>query len=555
MKHILSGIFTILNKREKLKLGQLIVFDLAIGLLDVVFLGLLLIVINFYTKNNVPASVRFLPKALLDPNSLTLIGVFLLLFSAKNWLGYLGLRSQHHFFYNIASRLSKRNILNYLKDDYYQFVNVDSSVRIRKISHQPIEFSHYVLTNFQQAIAQSILIFFTVCAILVINPTLFVLLFLILLPPVVAVAWYIRKKLKGIRATTRLFSQKTIQHLQEALAGYVEGNVYKRYDFFIDRYDQFQRQLNENLATMQSLQSLPSRLIEVFAVLGFFVLIMVNKWSANAPAVDLFTIAVFMAASYKIIPGVVKILNCTGQMKTYQFTIADLLHSNYKTAGENRSPVSSVSSIKFQQVHFDYKDHGLLNGLSFEMMPGDFVGISGVSGKGKTTFINLLLGFLEPCTGNILINDEIISGVYRQRYWDRISYVKQQPFFINDSVLKNITLDDGDYHAERMEEVLSFCGIDQLLDKYPNGLEHVVKENGKNISGGQRQRIMLARALYRDFDLLILDEPFGEMDHNTENDILKQLKALTGQGKMILFITHNKASLSFCNKVYSLDEE
>jgi len=281
---------------------------------------------------------------------------------------------------------------------------------------------------------------------------------------------------------------------------------------------------------------------------------MVNKWSANVRGVDLLTIAVFMAASYKIIPGVVKILNCTGQIKTYQFTIADLLHSNYKTADENHAPASNVSSIKFQQVHFDYKDQGLLNGVSFEMMPGDFVGISGVSGKGKTTFINLLLGFLEPRTGNILINDEIISGIYRQRYWDRISYVKQQPFFINDSVLKNITLDDGDYNAERMEDVLSLCGIDQLLDTYPNGLEHVIKENGKNISGGQRQRIMLARALYHDFDLLILDEPFGEMDNDMESSILERLKALTERGKMILFITHNKTSLSFCNKICSLDE-
>lgn len=555
MKNIVSGILSILNKKEKVRLGQLIFFDLVIGLLDIVFLGLLLVIINFYTKNAVPVKLSFLPTGLLNPNSLLLAGIFLILFSIKNWIGYAGIRAEHHFFYGIASRLSKKNILSYLNDDYSQFVNIDSSVRIRKISHQPVEFSHYVLTNVQQVAAQSVLIFFTVCAVLVVHPTLFVMLFLILLPPIVALAWFIRKKLKEVRQITKTVSQKAIQHLQEALSGYVESNVYRRHDFFIDRYYNAQRRLNDNLATMQSLQSLPSRLIEVFAVLGFFILIMINTWRTTGPAVDLLTIGLFMGASYKIIPGVVKILNCTGQIKTYQFTIADLLQGDYKTGGENHAHALHVNSIKFRQVHFDYKDHALLKGISFDISPGDFVGISGVSGKGKTTFINLLLGFLEPYRGDVLINDEIISGMYRQRYWDRIAYVKQQPFFINDSVLKNITLDDDSYYTQKIEEVISFCGIDQLLDMYPNGLEHVIKENGKNISGGQRQRIMLARALYRDFDLLILDEPFGEMDDTTENNILEQLKALANQGKMILFITHNKPSLSFCNKIYSLDEE
>jgi ABC-type transport system involved in cytochrome bd biosynthesis fused ATPase/permease subunit len=143
----------------------------------------------------------------------------------------------------------------------------------------------------------------------------------------------------------------------------------------------------------------------------------------------------------------------------------------------------------------------------------------------------------------------------RQGYWNRISYVKQQPFFIHDSILKNITLADDNYSRDNLEEVISFCEIDKLLDKYPEGLEKTIKENGKNISGGQRQRIMLARALYHDFDLLILDEPFGEMDDCSEKAILMKLQALARKGKMILFITHNKASLSFCNKIFSIDEE
>jgi len=552
LKQIFTGIFAILNSREKIKFGKLIIFNLVIGILDIAFLGLLLVVINFYTKNTVSPKVSFIPGYLLNQNSLALIGVFFALFSIKNWFGYLGLRSEHHFFYSVASRLSKRNIENYLADDYIHYVNINSSVQIRRISQLPIEFSHYILTNFQQVISQVILIFFTACAILFYHPTLFLLLFLLLSPPVIALAWFIRKKLKDIRADTKIVSEKTIQHLQEALSGYVESNIYDKDSFFADRYYHQQQRLNENISTMQTLQSLPSRLIEIFAVLGFFILVMINKWWSNAPGIDLLTIGIFMGASYKIIPGIVKILNCTGQMKTYQFTLTDLSPSKNQAATERRNQSGHIESIKFEKVYFKYKDRIILNGVDFEMKPGDFAGISGISGKGKTTFTNLLLGFLEPDCGSIYLNNKTTE---RQLFRNKISYVKQQPFFINDSIVNNITLTDDNYDLNKLNEVLAFCGIDSFLAEYPEGLQKTIKENGKNISGGQRQRIMLARALYHDFDLLILDEPFSEMHTEAENCILSKLKSLTRQGKMILFITHNKRSLSFCNKIFSLDAE
>lgn len=556
MKQILAGISAILNSGEKIKLYKLIIFDLVIGMLDIAFLGALLFVLNLYTKNTIPAKISFLPQVLLNPGSLLLIVVFFILFSVKNLFGYLGLKSQHHFFYNVASRLSKRNILNYLSDDYNRFVNIDSSVQIRRISQQPIEFSHYILTNFQQIVSQIILIFFTVCAILFYHPTLFLLLFVLLLPPVVLLGWYLRKKLKDIRSHIKTTSEKTLQYLHESLGGYVESNIYNKEDFFTERYSSYQDKLNNNIATQQTLQSLPSRLVEIFAVLGFLILVIINKLSAHAPAINMLTIGVFMAAAYKIIPGIVKILNSSGQMKTYQFTLIDLLPTERKISPLNvEKAAHPIKLISYENVHFKYKDHDILHGLSFEIVSGDFVGISGNSGKGKTTIINLLLGFLKPDCGNICINNKISDVDERALYRRRISYVKQQPLFINDTILKNITLSEYDHFPNKLKEAISISGVDKLLEKYPEGLEKIINENGKNISGGQRQRIMLARALYHDFDLLILDEPFSEMDNISENEILRQLQALAKQGKMILFITHNKASLSFCNKIISVDEE
>jgi len=538
-----------------MRLFVFILLDILISALDIGFLALMVIVINFYVKNAGLPHISFLPHSLSNKNSILLITVFFILFGIKNIFAYWVSASRYSFIYKVASRLSGRNIRQYLKSDYLKFIHTDSSIHIRRISQQPIEFSHYILTNFQQIISQCVLVFFTICAILLYHATLFLLLFLLLMPAVAFLGWLLKRQLKHVRQNIKKANEGTIKNLQEALAGYVEANVYGSQDFFAERYYEQQEQLNHNLNVQQSLQSLPSRLIEIFAIFGFFILILINKWSAHTPAVDLLTIGIFMAAAYKIIPGMVRILNSAGQMKTYEFTLHDLLPAEDKVeAIKVAEPAPAIDSIEFRSIGFKYKDSPVLKDVSFKILPGDFIGISGNSGRGKTTMINLLLGFIKQDDGSIAINSEDTDSANRQHYWSRISYIKQQPFFIHDSVLKNITLAEETYDAGTLSEVLSFCGLDTLLAQYPDGVAHVITENGKNLSGGQRQRVMLARALYHDFDLLILDEPFGEMDQPSEDNILQQLQLLAKRGKMIIFISHNKPSLTYCNKIISLDE-
>jgi ABC-type multidrug transport system fused ATPase/permease subunit len=556
LKKLIKGIITLLNTNEKAKFCRLILLDLLISVLDIAFLCLLLLVIGFYTSNkSINSGLFFLPAGLFNKNSVLLIGLFLVLFGFKNWTGYLILRFQHHFFYGVASRLSKRNIIHYLKDDYIRFVNVDSSVHIRQISQQPIEFSHYVLTNIQQVISQSMLILFTICAILIYQPVLFLLLLLLLLPPVIGLAYFIRRQSKKVRTSTKLSSEKAIQHLQESLSGFVESNVYDKGDFLTGRYFSYQQQLNNNLASQQTLQALPSRLVEVFAVFGFFVLVFINKWSAKGPMIDVLTIGVFMAAAYKIIPGVIKILNSTGQIKTYEFTLDDLLKVNpvaISTVNKRLIKDEFIDTIRFDNVSFSYNQQSVLTNISLTINKGDFVGISAMSGRGKTTLINLLLGFLPADSGHILINEQVTDANIRKQFWKNITYVKQQNYFIHDTIQKNITLSDDESDPEKLANAIAICGLNSLLNGNAEGLNKVIRENGKNLSGGQRQRIMLARALYHDFDVLILDEPFGEMDQHAEEAILLQLKQLAASGKIILFITHNNESITHCNKLITL---
>jgi len=546
LKLIISQVLKLLNAEERLRIFRLIVLDVIISLLDIAFLALLLWIISFYTGKNSSPKSGLLQN--VSTNPILTIGIFFILFAIKNWFGYRILKFQHHFFYDTATRLSKKNMLYYLHNNYLQFVSVDSSVRIRQISQQPIEFSHYILTNLQQIATQSLLILFTACAIIFYHPALFLLLLLFLVPPVIFLGRRIRKRSKQLRGETQAASQKSIQYLQESLSGYVESNIYGKSNFFTGRYHEHQQALNNNLASQQTLLSLPTRLVEIFAVLGVFILALVNKYNTGIATPDLFTIGVFLAAAYKIIPGMIKILNSAGQIKTYQPVLNDLL--GFKNTIPTKTASSQhIESILFDEVDFKYGREPVLQDISFSLEKGDMAGLWGQSGSGKSTLIHLLSGFLSPQKGSISFNGEINIRDYRTR----ISYVKQQPYFIHDTLLKNITLDDAGYRPHRISEVIDFCGLDNLLQTYPDGMNTIITENGKNLSGGQRQRVMLARALYHDFDLLILDEPFSEMDEDSETDILIKLQKLAAQGKIIILITHNKASLDYCNQIINLN--
>jgi ABC-type multidrug transport system fused ATPase/permease subunit len=554
LKKILYNILTILNHHERQKLFRLAILDIFISLLDIFFLVALLFVIHFYTQptlSRFSANVNF---KLLNEHPLLLIIIFFLLFSIKNLFGFIIFKMQYNFVYAVASRISGDNLLHYLEGSYHDYVQVDSSVSNRKISQQPIEFCHYVLNGIQQIFSQLVLIFISIIAILIYNPLLFLLLLLILVPPVFLIAFLMKKKLSSVRLYSKKTSEKTIQHLQEALSGFVESNVYGKNDFFKNRYHSFQARLNHYLAENQVIQHMPSRLIEVFAVFGLFVLILLSSFTAGIHAIPIVTIGAFMAAAYKIIPGIVKIMNMMGQVKTYSFTVTDLL--NKRQSFQQKTEINTtIHSVVFENVCFSYPGKKILDSFSLNIEKGDLAGISGMSGKGKTTIANLLLGFLSPGSGNIFINDVKCNAEERQAYWNKISYIKQQPFFIHDSILKNIVLQEAAHDKDKWTKVLAVTGVDKLLEITSGGSETIITENGKNFSGGQRQRVIFARALYKEFDLIILDEPFNELDESSEITMLKQLQQIAGEGKIVILITHNKTALSFCNKKIMMDEQ
>jgi len=256
----------------------------------------MLLVVSFYTGSTSAAST-YLPAWLADSRSINLILIFLVFFSLKNLAAYLVSQAQFRFMANVASRISENKLLQYLEGSYANYTEKDSAVFIRRISYQPLEFCQYVLDGLQQIIMQVMLILFAVIGILLFNAKLFFLILMILLPPVIAVFYLIKKRLRLVRLNVKSASEKSFQYLQEAITGFVESNIYHKKPFFIDRYILRQKEFNKYLADGLIVQGLPNRIIEVFALLGLFILISLSQWSGLADQHAVLTIGAFMAAA------------------------------------------------------------------------------------------------------------------------------------------------------------------------------------------------------------------------------------------------------------------
>ena len=552
VKNILKNTLLVLNRKEKKSFGILIVLDIFISTIDILSLALLLWIIRFYLQpvhnNNLP----FLPGWLAGRSSIVFIGGFVILFGIKNWLAFIISRAQFRFISRTAVRISRRNLADFQHAGFNEFTHTDSSAHIRNIAFHPFDFCQYMLSGIQQIITQSSLILIAIIAIVIYDAKLFLLLLLILLPPVIIVFYFIKKKMVSAKQHIQKSNERSFQYLLDALKGYVESNVYNRNRFFLNRFTNSRRKFSTYLFDSLALQNMPNRIIEIFAVLGLFMLILIAKWNGNDSSAMLITIGAFMAAAYKIIPGIVKVINTSGQMKAYEFSINDLQKN--KESGSSLKEVSPIESVEFKNIDFQYSSGRVLNDLSFSLKKGDFIGISGESGKGKTTILNLLLGFLSPAKGEIMINGLPVSSEEIKSYWPSVAYVKQQNFFIHDTLLRNITFEEESHDRNNLDYAMAVSGLDKVITKFPEGIDKIITENGKNISGGQQQRIAIARALYKNAPVILLDEPFNELDEAATQSLLEHFRELAVAGKSVVMITHDKKSLAYCNKVISLDE-
>jgi ABC-type multidrug transport system fused ATPase/permease subunit len=248
------------------------------------------------------------------------------------------------------------------------------------------------------------------------------------------------------------------------------------------------------------------------------------------------------------------------EIKLFGIKPKDFSNMGKDIEGDNESGILSISfkdEILLNNVSYQYigADKPALNNIQLSIKPGEFVGITGPSGGGKSTLINILLGFLENFSGEFTVDGTSINKNNIKSLRKIIGFVDQQTFVLDDTIAKNVAfgVDEDHIDRDRVKASLEKAQLWEYVSSLPDTIDALVGENGKLLSGGQRQRIAIARAFYRDLKILILDEASASLDVETEHKFFSYLKTLKGELAVIM-IAHRLSTLKDCGKIVFIDQ-
>jgi ABC-type bacteriocin/lantibiotic exporter with double-glycine peptidase domain len=269
-------------------------------------------------------------------------------------------------------------------------------------------------------------------------------------------------------------------------------------------------------------------------------------------------IALYAAAALKLIPTASKIMISFQNLKFGTATISRVYEEvkiQNASINEKNYKLDDFKSIEFENVNYSY-DHEkeIIKNASIKIQKGEFIGIVGQSGSGKTTLLNIILGLIPPQKGKILIDGKDQTKGY-SNIRNLFSLVSQDVFLFDDNIESNISLESTlkNIDQDKLKEALKLSQLENFIKNSINNVKTNVGEKGISVSGGQKQRISIARALYRNSHILVLDEATSNLDLETEKKILDSLLTIRGK-KTIICVSHRISSLKSCDKIYTIDQ-
>ncbi len=351
-----------------------------------------------------------------------------------------------------------------------------------------------------------------------------------------------------------------IQHVQQGLNGLKEVKIFGREENFINAFQEHNLMSASASKNQDFMRDLPRLLFELLMVFGMASLILIMISSQNSINSIVPTLGIFAISAFRLMPSMNRILSAVQEVR-YTTPVIDSLFVDWFRASTEVKLESSVNIEKIYQeininnVDFIYPEskNKALNSLNMIINKGSSIGIIGPSGSGKSTLVNLILGLIEPRSGEIRIDGVNMHNDLRG-WQDQVGYVPQDIFLTDESLRSNIAfgipLDDINHN--KIDKAITSACLLEFVDNLPDGLDTVVGERGLRLSGGQRQRIAIARALYHDPEVLILDEATSALDLDTEREVLKVVSNLHGV-KTIIMIAHRHTTIEGCDVIYRIE--
>ena len=363
-----------------------------------------------------------------------------------------------------------------------------------------------------------------------------------------------------------IFGAELNKHLLQGMASAKDVKI-------LDREDDLIHQVDKNLFKMTGIQQiihfiagLPRFSFEMLMVCVFSVVVFVMIGIKKDVADIIQYLGIFAVASFRIVPGASRILTAYQNIKYIQpsteILIKEFNSKNNSYVKKNYHSKNSNVSLKFQKeinltnLSFSYptRKEFSLSQLSMTIKKGDFIGIIGETGSGKSTLINLIIGLLKPLEGKVEV-DELNINSNLSAWYKKIGYIPQSVYLVDDTIRKNIAfgLREDDIDDNLIKQAVEKASLNNFLNELSSGLETVVGEKGIRLSGGQQQRIGIARALYRNPEILILDEATSSLDQSTEKKIMESVQFLKRQ-KTVIIATHRLFTVENCDKIFFIDK-
>lgn len=463
------------------------------------------------------------------------------------------------WFLSIYCLFSRNLLSNYYNRGLLYIKEKGCTVLTHEINSVCYTFAMNVLSSFYQIIGKGTLVFLLSIAFFIYSP----LLALIFLPSVILIICLyirlVRKRVVSYGKEEEHSKKKQWKNVRELFNGYVEIETNQAFKLLNNRFEQTMGSITSCRKKAKQIQLIPSVLLETVMTLVLFVLFFIAKNSNEL----ILLLGVFAIVGMRIIPSIQTIVFSWTQIHNYAYTI-DIVAQAISTPPVTTVTEQNSIKLKFEDtlaaegISFVYEqNHSLvLDNFTIKIGCGEFVGIQGLSGVGKTTLINLLSGFIQPCKGQILIDGVPLSDSNVKEWQRMVGYVPQDIFIIDGTIAENVALGvkKENIDNERVGSILQQVCLDLWVSTLPFGIETSLGEDGSLISGGQKQRIGIARALYKKARVFFFDEATSALDSKTEEEILQVICKLPEiESKItIIMIAHRQSSLSKCHRIMKL---
>tara|TARA_B100000963_G_scaffold361526_1_gene397447 strand:+ start:6047 stop:7585 length:1539 start_codon:yes stop_codon:yes gene_type:complete len=456
--------------------------------------------------------------------------------------------NQEKISYVITTRITVSLYDKFINSKYTDYINENYSKILRVLNQESVRIGGQLISPFITMINEIFLLTVIILFIFFYDFILGLSFCLISIILLLSFNFSVNKIVKGLGKEITEASTLRIKLISETFKGFDIVKLFNKNQAFILKFDSITKKISNAAFKNLFYLKLPKSIFELAIFIIVFIMIIVLGLS-NKEDLLISYLSVSAVSIYKIIPSLNKLSNAFQGIQ-YFITpfkeIVDYLKTDQETLYDNF--LGEFKSISYNNLSFKYDQDIILENVDFSINKNDFIGIYGPSGSGKSTFIKLLSGLLTSEKGEIIVDKNLVNPIKLRNYY---SYVPQDSIILDENIFTNVSLEFNESEIDK-KKILDILTKVDLFEKFKSSLNSSLGESGIKISGGQKQRIAIARALYHNKSILILDESTSNLDTKTENKIIDLLEKITEEITIII-VSHKKSSLAKCNKLFEIN--